>query len=813
MDSFFGNIVKAKFNNREHQIKQSLIDTLSDNAKEIQYELKEGANDEMCEQLYLSDHTQSLCATIEAIFLHGLKDSFLWQTVNILVGAASEANRRPSPTFWAPLLVFSHKFAIEQIHSMQQINTEVGYCRCWIRQSLNDCLLSSYFSNMRKSSQALAPYYQRTAFLRDSDFMELAESLIGGLEACVSFDLPLNSSLLNQWTDLPLQLSGLYTPSLQTYPIASGIDVANNTGILYTSVSPAKIAGDKPMREIVAEDRNIPIPRPLQTNEFFSASIHNSPLESAMPNRKSTFVKLYVSVEAIEEPTNVDVGVDCFEGIDDDIEDDLKLSALLSRVDAMATAEKRDSPEPSTSTIARQQDETKTENRESISLSNTDNEQIVIETEESTNPFNNTSPIMGNSLVSRMGWSSMDDKEFEIAAKSNEEESTTPVQSMSRPLSRSNSLIKSPIDRFSYNSLLRRGVKRAQDGDECFTRQIDFNDVWLRFESTLGITYTNVNSNNNDGAETSSSKSIDKSSKPEESDEDGFVDFEFVQSDSLAMQFSMPELREMVQQTFKIPRESGLDSQNFACLSCGNPLGVGGSGMTTTQVCGFNGAYYCSGCMATDAFQIPARVIFNWDFKKYAVSQKAAAFLQEFQHQSFIDLKILNPDIYQYVDEMAELQSLRIQLNFIRAYLFTCCAPIIEKLRKQLWTKEYLYEHIHRYTFADLQRIPKRVLADQLRKVVAFGRQHILECPLCSQKGFICEICQSNKVLYPFDIDTTYKCDDCSAVFHAECLSSLLPCPKCERKRKREDLPLLDVIHQSDATEEFVSKENEHCVL
>lgn len=48
MDSFFGNIVKSKFNSRENQIKQSLIDTLSDNAKEIQYELKEGANDELC---------------------------------------------------------------------------------------------------------------------------------------------------------------------------------------------------------------------------------------------------------------------------------------------------------------------------------------------------------------------------------------------------------------------------------------------------------------------------------------------------------------------------------------------------------------------------------------------------------------------------------------------------------------------------------------------------------------------------------------------------------------------------------------------
>lgn len=332
------------------------------------------------------------------------------------------------------------------------------------------------------------------------------------------------------------------------------------------------------MHEIVAEDRNISIPKPLQTNEFFSASIHNSPFkESAMPNRKANFVKPYVSVEEVEEPTSVDVGVDCFEAIDDDIEHDVQLTALLSRVDAMSTGPKRDpSPVPSTSGVDNLQSEMcEAEKRLSALMADDADEQIIIETEE-TNPFSNTSPIMGNSLVSRMGWSTTEDNELEITFKANEEP-TTPVPSMSRPLSRSNSLnssIKSPIDRFSYNSLLRRGVKH-----ECFSRQIDFNDVWQRFESTLGITH----SVNNDVAETNSQKSIDKS-KPEESgDEDGLVDFEFVQSDSLNAHFSMPELREMVQQTFKIPHETGLDSQNFACLSCGNPLGVGGSGITTTQ--------------------------------------------------------------------------------------------------------------------------------------------------------------------------------------------------------------------------------------
>lgn len=537
--------------------------------------------------MYICDHTQALCATIEAIFLHGLKDSFLWQTINILAGPGNEINRRPTPTFWAPLLVFSHKYAIEQIHSMSQITTEIGYCRCWIRQSLNDCLLSSYLSNMRKSSQALTPYYQRTAFLRDSDFMELAESLVGGIEACVSFELPLNSSLLNQWTDLPLQLSGLYTPSMQSFPIASGIDVANNTGILYTSVSPAKIADDKPMAELEAEDRQIPIPKPLQTNEFFSASIHNSPLrESIMTSRKLNFMKPYVSVEEIEEPTNVDIGVDCFETIDDDVENDVQLTALLSRVDAMAANERNPSPtRQSTSAAANGMDKIEVHGDNiHVMGSPGDEERIVIETEDNITQSINISPInMGNSLVSRLGWSSTEEFGMEQGTSAHSAEPPTPIPSSSRNLSRSNSLnssIKSPVDRFSYNSLLRRGSRRAtQDGDEFFTQQIDFNDVWQRFESTLGIGRA---AETNDTEPTSSSTN-ETIQKIDESDEEALVDFEFVEADHLSMQFSMTELREMVQQTFKIPKELGLDSQNFACLSCGNPLGVGGSGYTTTQ--------------------------------------------------------------------------------------------------------------------------------------------------------------------------------------------------------------------------------------
>lgn len=433
---------------------------------------------------------------------------------------------------------------------------------------------------MRKNSQALAPYYQRTAFLRDADFLELAESLIGGLEACVSFELPLNSSLLNQWTDYPLQLSGLYTPPLQSYPIASGIDIVNNSGSMYQSVSPAKIPIELPVKEPTPPQSNMPIsiPKPLQTNEIFCASIHNSPfLESHLMNRKSTLKSTtHACVEELEEPKNVDVGVDCFsEVIDDDVEHDVQLTALLSRVDAMINKN-----EPNNSNVAHTE-----ENNENIQ---SENRNIVIETEEvNQNQMNSSLTTSGNSLISRMGWFSTDnhnDTKDNLTANT---ESHTSAQSTSRPLSRSNSLnssIKSPTDRFSYSSLLRHGVKRAEEGSELYSRQIDFSDIWQRFESTLGISHSTAVNNDGLSENTSHMSSAGKNkSSNGDSDEDGLIDFEFIQNDSLAMQFSISELREMVQQTFKIPRETGLDSQNFACISCGNPLGVGGSGNTTTQ--------------------------------------------------------------------------------------------------------------------------------------------------------------------------------------------------------------------------------------
>lgn len=58
------------------------------------------------------------------------------------------------------------------------------------------------------------------------------------------------------------------------------------------------------------------------------------------------------------------------------------------------------------------------------------------------------------------------------------------------------------------------------------------------------------------------------------------------------------------------------------------------------RICTFTGLYFCDNCMSKELFIIPARVIFNWDFKKYGVNVDAASFFKEFRYEPFIDIDV-----------------------------------------------------------------------------------------------------------------------------------------------------------------------------
>ncbi|KAH3822399.1 uncharacterized protein LOC127831796 isoform X1 [Dreissena polymorpha] len=235
----------------------------------------------------------------------------------------------------------------------------------------------------------------------------------------------------------------------------------------------------------------------------------------------------------------------------------------------------------------------------------------------------------------------------------------------------------------------------------------------------------------------------------------------------------------------EIANEKGLDAQNFQCRGCKRPLGLI---FGKQRVCKFDGGYYCFECHENDEYYIPAVIVHNWDFRKHQVAKRNLEFLQDKEEQPYINVNETNPRIYEHVSEMAEIQGLRRQLMYLKMYLFTCKQSIAEDFRRIIWPRDYLYESIELYSLADLLQVPTGGLASSLRKLIRFASKHVYSCRLCSQKGFICELCNNPKVIYAFELDATVRCTVCKTVFHKECKTDNKACPKCQRRLHRQSM-------------------------
>ncbi|XP_010958395.1 pleckstrin homology domain-containing family M member 3 isoform X1 [Camelus bactrianus] len=225
--------------------------------------------------------------------------------------------------------------------------------------------------------------------------------------------------------------------------------------------------------------------------------------------------------------------------------------------------------------------------------------------------------------------------------------------------------------------------------------------------------------------------------------------------------------------------ERGLTAQSFKCAGCQRSIGLSNG---KAKVCNYSGWYYCSSCHVDDSFLIPARIVHNWDTSKYKVSKQAKEFLEYVYEEPLIDIQQENPMLYGHAEPLATVVRLRQRLKSLRAYLFSCRAAVAEDLRRRIFPREYLLQQIHLYSLADLQQVIEGKLAPFLGKVIKFATSHVYSCSLCSQKGFICEICNNGEILYPFEDISTSRCESCGAVFHSECKEKSVPCPRCVRR-------------------------------
>nr|XP_057934155.1 pleckstrin homology domain-containing family M member 1 [Doryrhamphus excisus]XP_057934156.1 pleckstrin homology domain-containing family M member 1 [Doryrhamphus excisus]XP_057934157.1 pleckstrin homology domain-containing family M member 1 [Doryrhamphus excisus] len=238
-----------------------------------------------------------------------------------------------------------------------------------------------------------------------------------------------------------------------------------------------------------------------------------------------------------------------------------------------------------------------------------------------------------------------------------------------------------------------------------------------------------------------------------------------------------------------VPSQKGLDTQNFKCAGC--PQQIGPS-LGRGRLCEFSGRYYCDSCHRGDTSVIPSRMLHNWDLNKREVSKKALWLLAQVEQEPLLNLDQLNPNLTTHSESMARVHGLRQRLRLLGDYLLTCRSGACKMLQARMGQRTYLLESSGLYSVLDLRQIAEEQYAAYLMSLCQFACNHVFSCELCTQRGFICQMCHASDIIFPFQFDSTARCKTCKAVFHRACMAPGLCCPRCLRMKKYLDRDLQD---------------------
>lgn len=623
-----------------------------------------------------SDNTNALCNVLESIFIHGLRDSFS-EKMSVLLGA--DPDRMPVPNFWPVILIISHRDSIEQVNELSFISSEVGRSRAWVRLALNNGQICSYLSVLLQDSHTLKDYYKTTAFLRDPERADITLGVLQPL-ASLTFNLATNAAVLNTWTQTPLVLAGIWTPSIQgmiSDPVLAATDVAST------------------VHDVQAHGVGIPIISTPISDHMFDMIIGGTP--------ETSFISDYMEKSEADTAKHED-------------KSSIKTKEILqdTKSNVNETSEKK--KKEATSTTEQDSEDNNQRKQENVLPDNQINQ---LETSISSTD---------NDRVFGRDWS---------------------------------------IDSMSHST-----IETAPEYNRLFS---DLEGLG-GFPSVPGLVVPDLD------LSPSSTPSEEVSNESSQSDVAEKLSYEVVP----VKQPSAEEMRCLLPLLTRLTTEEGLDAQAYKCNQCKSYVGMI---YGKPRVCSYDSKYYCYECHENESALIPARIVHNWDFTLYPVCSANFQWLSSVNHLPLIDLRTVNPRLYCHIEDLAELQMLRTQLLYVRAYLFTCRSDAGQKLRKLVWPREHLYEHVHLYSVFDFQFVASGQLVSKVRHAVTFGRDHIAHCEVCSVRGFHCELCSDTEVIYPFQLGNTYTCGVCYGVYHSSCARGWKECPRCVRRAARKEHP------------------------
>lgn len=224
-----------------------------------------------------------------------------------------------------------------------------------------------------------------------------------------------------------------------------------------------------------------------------------------------------------------------------------------------------------------------------------------------------------------------------------------------------------------------------------------------------------------------------------------------------------------------------LMQQNHRCAGCGQK--VAPSLVHTFRYCHYLGKYFCSACHKNQIALIPARVISNWDFTLYHVSNFSLKWLDEIWSLPLFHIGDLKPQLYERVKQLSKARKTRMKLQAIGEFIVQCRFALSEKsILKTL--PEHWLEDIDVWSMNDFVDVHNGTFTKKILETIRTLESHILaaNCELCKARGWICEGCPNKSdVIFPWQ-EKISRCQRCGSCYHEKCLKE---CSKCERLKRR----------------------------
>lgn len=232
-------------------------------------------------------------------------------------------------------------------------------------------------------------------------------------------------------------------------------------------------------------------------------------------------------------------------------------------------------------------------------------------------------------------------------------------------------------------------------------------------------------------------------------------------------------------------RKSLMEKQNYRCAGCG--MRVAPQYASRFRYCDYLGRYFCTGCHTNQLALIPGRVLQKWDFNRYPVSNFSYRLLEQMYVDPLFRIFELNKNISKRSKNLMLSKKYRLGLHYMKDFITTC--RFAETIQEYLENENaYIFNDPDVYSMLDLVNVRSGEMNNRLRYLVELCCRHTSECELCLARGFICEMCEINEIIFPWQMRKVTRCFKCGSCFHTKCwLNKSQVCTKCIRMQKRTE--------------------------